>query len=95
MRRNFWNAAWMSSAVYAAAVLLGFVVDFRVTGFAVLAILLPWTLFCTVRALYLRHRGAHKADALPFERESYGFALGGSVSSLASLIAIVVLTQVV
>jgi hypothetical protein len=95
MRRSFWKAASISVAAYAAAVLLGFLVDFRVTGFAVPALFLSWTLFCVVRAIQLRAGGAHHVEALPCDRESYGFAVGGSVASFAALAAVVVLTQVV
>lgn len=95
MRRSFRKAIWISAAVYAAALLLGFLGDFRLTGFALVALLVPWTMFCVVRAVYLRSRGAHTATAEPYDRESYGFALGGSVASFGSLILIVVLTQVV
>ena len=93
MRRNVWKATLISTAAYSAAVLLGFLVDFRLTGFIVPALFVSWTMFCTIRAVQLRLRGAQKPDALPFERESYGFALGGSVSSFVLLLAIVVLSQ--
>jgi hypothetical protein len=81
--------------VYTGALLLGFWGDFRLTLFAVLALQVTWTLFCLIRIVQLRIGGGHKPDALPSDRESYGFALGGSISSLTLLAAIVVLTQVV
>jgi len=93
MRRNFWKATLISIAAYTAAVLIGFLADFRLTMFAVPALLVTWTLFCTIRAIQLGFGGARHPDALSCDRESYGFALGGSVSSLVLLIAIVVLSQ--
>jgi hypothetical protein len=45
--------------------------------FAVPALLVTWTLFCTVRFVQLRFGGAHRGDAISYNRESYGFALGG------------------
>jgi hypothetical protein len=93
MRRNFWKATAISIAAYATAVLIGFLVDLRLTVFAVAALLFSWTFFCFIRAIQLRLGGAHRKDALPYDRESYGFALGGSVSSLFLLSAIVVLSQ--
>ena len=78
MRRNFWKATLISIAAYTTAVLIGFLVDFRLTMFAVPALLVTWTLFCTIRAIQLRFGGAHQPDALSYNRESYGFALGGS-----------------
>jgi len=93
MRRDFWKATLISTAAYSAAVLLGFLVDFRLTGFIVPALFVSWTMFCIIRAMQLRLRGAQKPDAPSFDRESYGFALGGSVSSFMLLLAIVVLSQ--
>ncbi len=93
MRRSFCKAMSISIAAYTSAVLIGFLVDFRLTMFAVPALLVTWTLFCTIRAIQLRFGGAHHPSALLYDRESYGFALGGSVSSFVLLIAIVVLSQ--
>ena len=93
MRRNVWKATLISTAAYSSAVLLGFLVDFRLTGFIVPVLFVSWTMFCAIRAIQLRLRGAQKPDALPVDRESYGFALGGSVSSFLLLLAIVVLSQ--
>ena len=93
MRRNFSKATLISIAAYTTAVLTGFLVDFRLTMFAVPALLVTWTLFCTIRAIQLRFGGAHQSDAQSYDRESYGFALGGSLSSFVLLSAIVVLSQ--
>lgn len=95
MRRSFCKAALISFTAYAAAVLLGFAAGFPFTLFALLLLQITWTLFCVVRLIQLRHGGGHKADAPPYDRESYGFALGGSISSIALLAGFVVLTQVV
>jgi hypothetical protein len=93
MRRNFWKATLISIAAYSTAVLIGFLADFRLTMFAIPGILVTWTAFCVIRVVQLRLAGAHNPDALPDDRENYGFALGGSVSSFVLLLAIVVLSQ--
>ena len=93
MQRKVWKATLISIGVYSGAVLLGFLVDFRLTGFIVPALFVSWTMFCTIRAIQLHLRGAQRPDAPSFDRESYGFALGGSVSSFMLLLAIVVLSQ--
>jgi hypothetical protein len=93
MRRKFWKATAISIAAYTTAGLIGFAIDFRLTAVAIPMLLVTWTLFCVVRAVQLRFRGAHRQDAPVFDREDYGFALGGFISSLASLAAVVVLTQ--
>ena len=95
MKRSFWKAAAISVAMYAVAVLLGILVDFRVTGFLVPAVLVTWTLFCVVRAAQLRVAGANRVEALECDRESYAFALGGTAASAVAVAAVVVLTQVV
>lgn len=95
MRRNFWKAAAISLGAYTAALLMGFWGDFRFTLFAVLALQVTWTLFCLIRVIQLHIGGGHELHVQPYDQESYGFALGGSTSSIAMLVVIVVLTQVV
>jgi hypothetical protein len=95
MQRNFLKASLISIAACAAAVLMGFWSDFRYTAFAIAGLQVPWTLFCILRVFQLRHGGGHRPDAPVYDRDSYGFALGGSVCSSALLLLIVVLTQVV
>jgi hypothetical protein len=95
MGRSFWKAILISLAAYAIAVFIGVWGDFRWTAFAIAALQMTWTLFCIVRVVQLRRGGGHKPDAPPYDRNDYEFALGGSVSSLTFLAAIVVLTQVV
>ena len=95
MRRTFWKATLISLAAYTAAVLIGFLAGFQFTLFAVPLLQITWTLFCVIRIIQLRRRGGHKPDAPQYDRESYGFALGGSVSSIALLAVVVILTQVV
>jgi hypothetical protein len=90
MSRSFWNAAGISVAAGMATILVGFAIDFRATAFAAAA-LLVWTGFCLARLIQLRVSGAYRSE----ERDSYGFALGGSISSGLVLLAILVLTQVV
>ena len=94
MRRNFWKGTAISLGAYAGALFVGFWVDFRFTLFSVLALQVTWTLFCVFRAMQLRYEGGHKPDAEAYVREGYGFALGGLISSLTLLGAIVVLSQV-
>jgi hypothetical protein len=95
MRKDFCKAALISFLAYAAAALLGFWSGFQFTFFAVLALQLTWTLFCVIRVIQLRRSGGHKTSAPQYDRESYGFALGGSISSTALLAVLVVLTQLV
>jgi hypothetical protein len=95
MRRNFWKATLISLAAYSVAVLIGFGAGFQYTAFLVVALQASWTLFCVIRAIQLRRSGGHKASAPEYEREDYGFALGGTISSITLLVVIVVLTQAV
>jgi ribose/xylose/arabinose/galactoside ABC-type transport system permease subunit len=95
MLRNFWKATLISVAVYTAALLAGLWGDLRITLFVVPALQVTWTLFCVIRIVQLWLSGGYRRDAPPYDRESYGFALGGSVSSVALLAVVVVLTQVV
>jgi len=90
---GFWKASLISLAGYTAAVLIGFGIDFRFTLAAVPILQIGWWLFCTVRIVQLRRSGAHKAGSIATDRESYGFALGGLISSSVLLVALVVLTQ--
>jgi hypothetical protein len=95
MQRNFWKASLVSLAAYPAGIVIGFWSGFRFLLFAVPVFQIVWTLFCVVRIVELRRGGGHKADAPQSDRESYGFALGGSVSSAALLVVLVILTQIV
>lgn len=95
MRRKFWKATGVSFAAYAVALLAGFGIDFRLALFSLLALQVTWTSFCIGRLVQLRFAGAHRRDAEPFAREDYGFALGGSTSSLVLLCVMIVLTQIV
>jgi hypothetical protein len=95
MLRNFWKAVAVSAGAYATAILFGYVADFRLALFSILALQVTWTLFCLVRLAQLRRGGAYKQDAEPYARQDYGFALGGSVSSLTLFAAIAVITQIV
>jgi len=88
MRRSFWKAAGISLAVYTGAVAAALWGGFPFLLFAVPVLQITWTLFCIIRIVQLRRTE-------PFDRESYGFALGGSISSTASLAVLVVLSQVV
>jgi uncharacterized membrane protein YhaH (DUF805 family) len=93
MRRNFWKAVLISLAANIAAILIGFGAGFQYTLFLVVALQLTWTLFCVIRLIQLRRTGGHKPDAPEYDQESYGFALGGSISAFALLLVMVVLSQ--
>jgi hypothetical protein len=95
MRRNFWTGAAISLACYGGAILVGFLLAFPLTFFVLVALQVTWTPFCLVRVIQLRLRGAHRTFGDPFDRGGYDFALGGALSSVAFLCAIVVFTQVV
>jgi hypothetical protein len=95
MRRSFWKATAISVGAYAGALALGFLADFRLTLFLLMALQVTWTLFCIVRLLQLRRAGAHASRAERFDREAYSFAAGGSISSITLLCVVVVLTQIV
>ncbi|HWR53674.1 MAG TPA: hypothetical protein VN428_21370 [Bryobacteraceae bacterium] len=85
----------ISLAAYAAAVLIGLWAGFQYTLFAVPVFQITWTLFCVIRMIQLLHGGSHKADAPQYDRDSYGFALGGLISSAALFLVLVGITQVV
>ena len=95
MRKSFWKATLISLVAYTAAVLIGFWSSFRFTLFAIPALQVTWTLFCAIRVIQLRRGGGNQTDALPCDRESYGFSLGGLISSSALLVALVVFSQIV
>ena len=95
MRLHFLKATLSSLAAYTAAILIGFLAGFQFTLFAALLLQVTWTLFCVIRVFQLRHSGGHNPCATQYDRESYGFALGGSISSVALLAVFVVLTQAV
>ncbi len=95
MRRSFWIATLVFLAAYAAAVLIGFWGGFQPTLLAVPAFQIACALVAVIRIVQLRREGGHKQDAPLYERQSYGFWLGGLVSSSASLAILVVVTQAV
>ncbi len=95
MKRNFWKATSISLAALVAAVLVGFWGGFQYALFFIPVFQLSWLSFCVVRTVQLRRAGAHKPGALDCDRESYGFALGGAISSTAMLLVALILTQAV
>ena len=94
MPSSFWKAAGISVAAFAAALLSGFVVDFRLALFLIVAIQLTWTLFCLCRVVGLYIERSRR-DRPPYDREGYWFALGGATTSIGLLLAAVVLSQAV
>jgi hypothetical protein len=92
IRRKFWKATAISFAAYAFALPIRFGVDLRLALFVVLALQATWTLLCVARLAQLRLGRSYRSEPEPYEREDYGFALGGAVSSVALFIIVVVLT---
>ena len=91
----FWKGSLVSLVAYAAAVGMGLWMGFWFTLWVVPVFQTVWTAFCIIRIIQLRHGGGHRADASQWDRESYGFSLGGLTSSCAFLLLLVVATQVV
>ena len=85
--RGYGRGAAVSLLLYATSVAIGFVIDFRLALFGVLALQISWTPFCAARWLQLRR--------VPDAADKSRFAAGGLVSSALLLTAIVVLTQIV
>jgi hypothetical protein len=54
--------------------------------FAIPILLIAWDAFCIIRLILLCRRGAHKSGAPEWDRESFGFALGGLISSCVLLL---------
>jgi len=82
MRRQFWKACLVVLAGYTAILLMGF----WYALFAIPALQAVWGAFCVVRLTQLFRGGAHRAGAPEWDRESFGFALGGLVSSCSFLL---------
>ena len=83
--RSYSRGAAVALLLYATSVALGFLIDFRLALFLLLAIQITWTPFCVWRYLSLR-RNPDDGDR---------FAAGGLTGSVVLLLVIVVLTQVV
>jgi tetrahydromethanopterin S-methyltransferase subunit B len=92
---GFWRASLFSLAAYSAAVLIGIWIGLWFTLAAIPVLQVVWSLFCGIRILQLRREGGHKPGAPETERESYGFALGGLISSFALLVMLVAASQAV
>ncbi len=95
MRRSFWTATLVFIAAYAAAVLIGVWGGLPFALFAVPAVQITCALVAVIRIVQLRRDGGHTHDAPLYEWQSYGFWLGGLISSSASLAVLFVLTQAV
>lgn len=92
---NFWKASLISLLGYTVAVLMGIWMGFWITLFVVPVLQIGWGLFCIIRIIQLRRSGGNQPDAPRYDRDSYGFSLGGLISSLALLGVLVVLSQAV
>lgn len=93
MRRDFWKATVISLAAYITAILIGFGAGFQYTFFLVVALQVTWTPFCLIRVIQLWRTGGNRPDAPDYDQESYGFALGGFISSAVLLLVMIVLSQ--
>jgi hypothetical protein len=71
---QFWKASFMVLAGYVVPFLLG-------VWFAIPVLQIVWVAFCIVRLAQLCRRSAYKKDAPSWDRESFGFALGGTLCS--------------
>jgi hypothetical protein len=95
MRSAFWKASLLSLTGYAAAILIGLWIGLWFTLGAVAVLQTVWALFCGVRLLQSVHSGGHRSGAPVWERETFGFALGGLISSCALLLLLVAASQLV
>jgi hypothetical protein len=55
---------------------------------------IAWTIFCLIRIVQLRRSLRDRQNTPQSDRDSFGFSLGGLVSSCALFLFLVVLTQV-
>ena len=88
---GYGRGALVSLLLYATSVALGFLIDFRVTLFLLLALQVTWTPYCLGQFVRLR-RIIHEDQ---FAAESYRFAAGGFLASALLLAVVVLLTQTV
>ncbi len=91
----FWKAALISLAGYATGILTGAWIGFWFAAGAILVFQTGWGLFCGIRLVQLTHSCGYRADAPEWDRQSFGFALGGILSSCFLLLLLVVYSQVV
>jgi uncharacterized membrane protein YccC len=84
---NFVKACLFSLAGYAIVILLGF--WFALAVVPVLQTM--WAAFCVIRLIQTLRRGGHKVGAPESDRENFGFALGGLLSSLGLFGALAIL----
>jgi hypothetical protein len=90
---GFWKASLISLAGYTAAAMLLIWTGFWLVLLIVPALQAAWALFCIGRIVQLRRCGGHRADAPEFERNDYGYSVGGLISSSAMLCVLVALSQ--
>jgi hypothetical protein len=95
MRNNFFKATLISFGACAIAGMVAVLGGFPYALFLLPTFQLLWAAFCFIRIIQLRRIAANPAAATQYDRDSYGFALGGAISSAVLLLALVVLTQAV
>ena len=89
---GFRKASLAVLAGYAAALLVGWGIDFRFALWAVPLLQIGWGAFGIIRLAQLLRRARRPAQA-EGGRESFGFALGGLLSSCLLSLVLLVLTQ--
>jgi len=89
------KATFVSLAAYALAVLIGLSIGLWFTLGAVPVFQVAWCLFCTIRLVQLWRSRAYEKAALAYDRESFGFALGGLLSSCLLFTLLAAWTQFV
>lgn len=94
MSRHFWSAALLTFLAYALAVALGLWAGLWFTLLIVPPLQIAWTFFCLIRIVQLRRSFRDNHNAPQSDRDSFGFSLGGLLSSCALFLFLVVLTQV-
>ena len=85
---QFCKASAVSLAAYILAILLGYWLGFWFTLAAIPVFQVSWALFCAIRIVQSRRPEDQ-------DREGYGFALGGLVSSCALFLTLAIFTQAV
>jgi len=93
MRTAILKAALISLGVYAVIVLLGVWIGLWLILALIPVFQVGWGLFCCVRLIQLTREHAYRLGALTSDRASFGFALGGLVSSSLLLTVMVILSQ--
>jgi hypothetical protein len=95
MMTSFWKAALASLFGYVLIVITGIWIGLWFILAAVPVLQISWSLFCVIRLVQLWRCGAPRKTAVESDRESFGFALGGLLSSCVLCFLLIVWSQVV